>query len=140
MFQKKNHLQSVSEIRAFVEKTLKTYQAKKQSLENRKLNNYLSYLNSNDNCSFDLMFNLDMTITEILKDITVDDEFFETLRCQNELLAGLSNDKANTYIMSCMAQGEDIFKVIRLICIHCVVNNGFKPPLIETYKREIIRV
>jgi hypothetical protein len=31
----KNKLQSVSEIRTFVEKTLKTYQAKKQSLENR---------------------------------------------------------------------------------------------------------
>jgi hypothetical protein len=33
----KNKLQSVSEIRNFVEKTLKTYQAKKTSLENRKL-------------------------------------------------------------------------------------------------------
>ena len=29
---------------------------------------------------------------------------------------------------------------MRLICIHCVVNSGFKPPLFETYKREIIRV
>ena len=32
----KNRLQSVSEIRLFVEKTLKTYQVKKMSLENRK--------------------------------------------------------------------------------------------------------
>ena len=31
----KNRLTSVSEIRMFVEKTLKTYQAKKVSLENR---------------------------------------------------------------------------------------------------------
>ena len=31
----KNRLQSVSEIRSFVEKQLKTYQAKKVSLENR---------------------------------------------------------------------------------------------------------
>ena len=81
-----------------------------------------------------------MTITEILKDITVEDEFFERLHCQNELLAGMSVDKPNTYIISCMSQGEDLFKVLRLICIHCVVNNGFKQPLLETYKREIIRV
>ena len=33
-----------------------------------------------------------------------------------------------------------MLKVLRLICIHSVVNNGFKPPLLETYKREIIRV
>ena len=33
----KNRLQSVSEIRKFVENQLKTYQAKKTSLENRKL-------------------------------------------------------------------------------------------------------
>ena len=28
---------------------------------------------------------------------------------------------------------------MRLICIHCVVNNGFKPALLEAYKREVIR-
>lgn len=36
-FKAKNRLQSVSEIRLFVEKTLKTYQAKKVSLENRRI-------------------------------------------------------------------------------------------------------
>ena len=52
-----------------------------------------------------------MTITEILKDITVEDEFFERLHCQNELLAGMSNDKVNNYILACMSQGDDIYKV-----------------------------
>jgi hypothetical protein len=33
----KNRLKSVSEIRTFVEKTLKSYQAKKASLENRTI-------------------------------------------------------------------------------------------------------
>ena len=32
-----------------------------------------------------------------------------------------------------------MFKILRLICIHCIVNSGFKPQLLETYKREIIR-
>ena len=29
---------------------------------------------------------------------------------------------------------------MRLICIHCFVSSGFKPKLLEGYKREIIRV
>lgn len=80
-----------------------------------------------------------MSIAEILKDITVQDEFFERLQCQNELLASLSVDKPSNYIMNCISQGDDLYKVLRLICIHSVANNGFKQPLLETYKREIIR-
>jgi hypothetical protein len=81
-----------------------------------------------------------MTVTEILKDITLQDEFFERLHVQNELLASMWTDEPNTFILACMSKGDDIYKVLRLICIHCVANNGFKQPLLETYKREIIRV
>ena len=56
-----------------------------------------------------------MTITEIIKDVTVEDEFFEKLQCQNELLAGMSNDKVNNYIIACMSKGDDIFKVYILL-------------------------
>ena len=52
-----------------------------------------------------------MSIAGIIKEITVQDEFFDTLNCQSELLAGIWSDKANTYILTCMARGEDIFKV-----------------------------
>lgn len=54
---------------------------------------------------------LDMNVTEIVKEITVDDQFFDLLHCQNELLAGLNIDKPNTYIMSCMSKGDDLYKV-----------------------------
>jgi hypothetical protein len=52
-----------------------------------------------------------MTIAEILKGITVDDEFFDKLRCQNELIAGMSVDKPNAYIISCLGQLDDVYKV-----------------------------
>ena len=52
-----------------------------------------------------------MTITEIIKQITVEDDFFDKLHCQNELLAGLSNDKPNNYIMSSISKGDDMHKV-----------------------------
>ena len=63
-----------------------------------------------------------MTITEILKDITVEDEFFERLHCQNELLAGMSNDKVNNYILACMSQGDDIYKVACFNIYLAIVN------------------
>ena len=52
-----------------------------------------------------------MNVTEIIKDITVDDQFFEMLHCQNEILAGLSVDKPNNYIMTCMSKLDDLYKV-----------------------------
>jgi hypothetical protein len=56
-----------------------------------------------------------MNVTEIIKEITVDDQFFDLLHCQNELLAGLSIDKPSTYIMSCMSKRDDIYKVFFLL-------------------------
>ena len=52
-----------------------------------------------------------MTIAEIVKEITSQDEFIEKLRCQSELMAGLFTDKPCTYIMAAMCQGEDLYKV-----------------------------
>ena len=51
-----------------------------------------------------------MNIAEIIKEITVQDEFFDTLNCQSELLAGIWLDKPNNYIINSMSRGEDIYK------------------------------
>jgi hypothetical protein len=59
----------------------------------------------------DVFLYSDMNVTEIIKEITVDDQFFDMLHCQNELLAGLSIDKPNNYIMSCMSKRDDLYKV-----------------------------
>lgn len=57
-----------------------------------------------------------MNIAEIIKEITVQDEFFDTLNCQSELLAGIWLDKPNSYIINSMSRGEDIYKarILRL--------------------------
>lgn len=81
-----------------------------------------------------------MNMAETIKEITMQDEFFDTLTCQNELLAQIWTDKPNSFVLNSMARCDDIYKVLRLICIHCVVSNGLKPALLEAYKREIIRV
>ena len=81
----------------------------------------------------------DMTIAEIIKEATIQDDFLERLTCQNELLAGIYTDRPCPYIMAAICQCDDLFKVLKLICIHCIVNNGFKQPLFDTYKRELLR-
>lgn len=55
----------------------------------------------------------DMSIAEIIKELTLLDEFRDTLNCQSELLAGnVWLDKPNTHILTCMSRGEDVYKVI----------------------------
>ena len=116
----KNRLNSVSEIRMFVEKTLKTYQAKKLSLENRKLEQLFFFFNLRFIFLIYLCMQIsDMTIAELVKEITVQDEFFEKLVCQNELLSGLSIDKPNNYIINCISRGDDLYKVYFLVYFCC---------------------
>jgi vacuolar protein sorting-associated protein 33A len=81
----------------------------------------------------------DITITEVLKSITSEDEFMDKLQCQDEFLNSIEIDKPSSYILASIARGDPLLKVLRLICIHCFVNNGFKQTLLENYKREFIR-
>lgn len=56
------------------------------------------------------------------------------------MIRGLDAEKTHQLILSYIAQGFNFYKVLRLICINCIVNNGFKQKMLETYKRELIRV
>lgn len=114
-YEQKNQLKSASEMRSYVEKTLKTYQTRKTSLSNHT------------------------TIAGVLKDVTENDEFMEDLKCQQELINNFEIDKVNQTIISFIAKGYNIHKVLRLICVHCFVSNGLKPKILEAYKREIVR-
>lgn len=58
----------------------------------------------------------------------------------SELLHGIETDKVNPYIEDCIAREESLIKVLRLICIQSVCNDGLKPKVLEHYKREIIQV
>ncbi|CAG5119015.1 unnamed protein product, partial [Candidula unifasciata] len=79
------------------------------------------------------------SIAELIKEVTDSDEFLDSLRCQQELLHGLETDKVNPYIEDCIAREESLIKVLRLICIQSVCNDGLKPKILEHYKREIIQ-
>ncbi|CAL1537718.1 unnamed protein product [Lymnaea stagnalis] len=79
------------------------------------------------------------SIAELIKEVTDSDEFLDSLRCQQELTHGLETDKVNPYIEDCIARMEPLCKVLRLVCIQSLCNDGLKPKVLEYYKREIIQ-
>ncbi|KAL3857445.1 hypothetical protein ACJMK2_012115 [Sinanodonta woodiana] len=79
------------------------------------------------------------SIAELIKEATDSDEFMDSLRCQQEFFKGEETDKVSPYIEDCIAKEEPLIKVLRLLCIQSYCNNGFKPKVLEYYKREIIQ-
>ncbi|XP_035829204.1 vacuolar protein sorting-associated protein 33A isoform X2 [Aplysia californica] len=79
------------------------------------------------------------SIAELVKEVTDSDEFLDSLRCQQELTHGIDTDKVNPYIEDCIAREEPLSKVLRLICIQSICNDGLKPKVLDFYKREIIQ-
>ncbi|XP_037796151.1 vacuolar protein sorting-associated protein 33A-like [Penaeus monodon] len=78
------------------------------------------------------------TIAELIQEQTASGNFRPALQLEQEFLKGLDTDKVNPFIEDCIAQKEPLEVVLRLICLQCIVNSGFKPKVLEQYKREII--
>eukprot|EP00117_Sycon_ciliatum_P010697 scpid60404/ scgid12493/ Vacuolar protein sorting-associated protein 33A len=79
------------------------------------------------------------SIAELIKEQVFSDDFMNTLRAEQELIGGVDTDKVHPLIETLIAKKAPIVKVLRLLCIHCISNNGFKAKLMDFYKREIIQ-
>ncbi|KAK3751808.1 hypothetical protein QZH41_013274, partial [Actinostola sp. cb2023] len=80
-----------------------------------------------------------MSIAELIKEKTDDEEFREDVRLEQEFAQGLDTDKVNPFIEKYIALKKPLHKVLRLMCIQCLTNNGFKPKILEYYFREILQ-
>ncbi|CAB1319797.1 unnamed protein product [Coregonus sp. 'balchen'] len=74
------------------------------------------------------------SIAELIKDITTSEAFFENLTVEQEFMTGV-----NTYIEDCIAQKDPLIKILRLVCMQSVCNNGLKQKMLDYYKREILQ-
>ncbi|XP_066982129.1 vacuolar protein sorting-associated protein 33A isoform X1 [Macrobrachium rosenbergii] len=81
---------------------------------------------------------LHTTIAELIQEQIAAGNFRPALQMEQEFLKGLDTDKVNPFIEDCIAQKEPLYMVLRLICLQCIVNSGFKPKVLEHYKRDII--
>ncbi|XP_041347888.1 vacuolar protein sorting-associated protein 33A-like [Gigantopelta aegis] len=79
------------------------------------------------------------SIAELIKEATDQDEFMDSLRCQQEFINSLETDKIHPYIEEAIAKQVDLTKVLRLICIQSYCNDGLKQKVLDFYKREIIQ-
>ncbi|XP_038056680.1 vacuolar protein sorting-associated protein 33A-like [Patiria miniata] len=77
------------------------------------------------------------SIAELVKERTDLESFMDSLQTQQEFMNGVDTDKVNNYIEECIAKREPLIKVLRLLCMQSVTNNGFKPKIYDFYKREI---
>lgn len=48
--------------------------------------------------------------------------------------------QVNTYIEDCISQKDPLIKIMRLVCMQSVCNNGLKQKVLDFYKREILQV
>ncbi|KAI0225757.1 Vacuolar protein sorting-associated protein 33A [Lamellibrachia satsuma] len=80
-----------------------------------------------------------ISIAQMVKELSGTDEFLDALHTQQDFFKGTDTDKPSAYIEDCIAKQEPILKVLRLVCIQCISNNGFRQKLLDYYKREIIQ-
>ncbi|XP_061722250.1 vacuolar protein sorting-associated protein 33A isoform X1 [Cydia pomonella] len=79
-------------------------------------------------------------IAECIKETTDSFEFQDTIRCEEDFLNCIENEKACPFIEDLIAQNAPLTKVLRLICLQCVTGSGLKPKVLEYYKRELVQV
>ncbi|KAK3539155.1 hypothetical protein QTP86_026972 [Hemibagrus guttatus] len=79
------------------------------------------------------------SIAELIKDITTSEDFFDNLTVEQEFMTGVDTDKINTYIEDSIAQKDPLIKILRLVCMQSICNNGLKQKVLDFYKREILQ-
>ncbi|XP_067293697.1 vacuolar protein sorting-associated protein 33A [Pseudorasbora parva] len=113
-FEERHNAKTVGEIKQFVSQ-LPHMQAARSSLANHT------------------------SIAELVKDITTSEAFFDSLTVEQEFMTGVDTDKVSTYIEDCIAQKDPLIKILRLVCMQSVCNNGLKQKVLDFYKREILQ-
>uniref|UniRef100_UPI003AABE75D vacuolar protein sorting-associated protein 33A isoform X2 n=1 Tax=Centroberyx gerrardi TaxID=166262 RepID=UPI003AABE75D len=78
-------------------------------------------------------------IDEIYGITNASEAFFDNLTVEQEFMTGVDTDKVNTYIEDCIAQKDPLIKILRLVCMQSVCNNGLKQKVLDYYKREILQ-
>ncbi|KAG2470494.1 VP33A protein, partial [Polypterus senegalus] len=127
-FEERHNAKTVGEIKQFVSQ-LPHMQAARSSLANhtsiaeliKDITKFATYLNYG------------------LSRIVASEAFFDNLTVEQEFMTGVDTDKVNTYIEDCIAQKDPLIKILRLVCMQSVCNNGLKQKVLDYYKREILQ-
>ncbi|XP_029366506.1 vacuolar protein sorting-associated protein 33A isoform X2 [Echeneis naucrates] len=78
-------------------------------------------------------------IDEIYGINNASEAFFDNLTVEQEFMTGVDTDKVNTYIEDSISQKDPLIKILRLVCMQSVCNNGLRQKVFDFYKREILQ-
>lgn len=68
-----------------------------------------------------------------------DDAFVRNWEAEQAFLTGTDSDKTAEYIEDLISAKQPIVRVLRLLCLQCVLGNGLKPKVFEHFCREILQ-
>ncbi|RXM90788.1 Vacuolar protein sorting-associated protein 33A [Acipenser ruthenus] len=96
---------------------------------------------------FDSLLLLDRNVdllTPLATQLTYEGLIDEVYSITNEVIleprrTPRSQPEVNSYIEDCIAQQDPLIKILRLVCMQSVCNNGLKQKVLDYYKREILQ-
>lgn len=80
------------------------------------------------------------TIAHMIKEHTGNDAFLDELSCEQDFLMCHNVDRVSPHIEDLLAKEAPLRTVLRLICMQCLAGSGFKPKVLDAYKRELVHV
>lgn len=80
----------------------------------------------------------DTAIALHIQKLTRDPEFLARLEAEVTLIS--QGDSVDEYIEECINKQEPLVKILRLLCLSSLVNNGLKVKQLEFWKRELVQV
>ena len=78
------------------------------------------------------------SIAEQIKEQADHRRFLEALQAEHELVNYQNTERPVDFIEEAACQQEDLVRVLRLACLHSVVNSGLKPKVLEAYRRNVM--
>ncbi|CAG0879490.1 unnamed protein product [Cyprideis torosa] len=80
-----------------------------------------------------------ITVAELLKDATDEDEFRDPLSVEQDFLFLSNVDKVNHQLLDMIASNAPMPKVLRLLCLQSLIAGGLRSKVFETYIRDLVQ-
>ena len=113
-FEERHGAKTVQEFKSFVDK-LPQMQSLKQSVTNHT------------------------SIAELIKEKTDASSFLEFLQVEQELVNHQNIGRPLDFVEDAACQNLDMLKLLRIVCLQCVIGNGLKPKVLEHYRKLILQ-
>jgi len=119
-------------------KQIKEYQEKRNEASTiSQLKDYARGLNAFQQEKFSLEVHI--RLAEQIQQFVTAKDFHRRLAAEQNLLSGIDSTISTEYIEECINKHEPLVKILRLLCLLSLTNDGLKPKVHEFFKTELIQ-